>query len=166
MAGNLPNKPRFIVIHFSQSTDRGGYSAELIDKDHKRFGFYPCILPSRKRFHIGYHYYINRKGWVTSLRPENVIGQHCEGYNQRSIGVCIEGKKEVLTKDNLDNIVSLVITLMGKYNISVDNVKGHNELQPLKTRKDGSTYPNPCPNFIMDHLRDLISKLTKGEVEK
>ena len=43
---------------------------------------------------IAYHYYVRKDGSVVRARPENWIGGHTEGYNNRSIGVCFEGNFE------------------------------------------------------------------------
>lgn len=40
---------------------------------------------------IGYHYVVLLDGTVAAGRPESVIGAHCLGHNDRSIGVCYVG---------------------------------------------------------------------------
>lgn len=40
---------------------------------------------------IGYHYLVLLDGTVAAGRPESVIGAHCLGHNDRSIGVCYVG---------------------------------------------------------------------------
>lgn len=40
---------------------------------------------------IGYHYVIRRNGEIDHGRDEQVVGAHCEGHNQNSLGVCLVG---------------------------------------------------------------------------
>lgn len=40
---------------------------------------------------IGYHFVIRRNGTVEDGRPHGVIGAHVEGFNSRSLGICLAG---------------------------------------------------------------------------
>lgn len=40
---------------------------------------------------VGYHIYIKRDGTIQLGRPLWAVGAHVRGYNQQSIGVCLEG---------------------------------------------------------------------------
>lgn len=43
---------------------------------------------------IGYHFYVRKDGSVFRGRPIGMVGAHCTGYNDKSIGVCFEGNFE------------------------------------------------------------------------
>jgi len=133
---NYSNTPEFIVMHYSQSGDRAWYSIEEINNDHRRKGFYPYITPNGRPLFIGYHYLVNRLGCVSTLRPENIFGQHCASMNRKSIGICVEGLVKVLDQNTKKPTLELVYRLMKKYQIPVNRVVGHGEID----NKD-------CPNF-------------------
>ena len=40
---------------------------------------------------IGYHYVVNLNGTIEQGRPEPMVGAHCQGHNEHSIGVCYIG---------------------------------------------------------------------------
>lgn len=40
---------------------------------------------------IGYHYVIRLDGTVDKGRPDDMPGAHVEGYNRRSLGICLIG---------------------------------------------------------------------------
>ena len=82
-AGPLVRRTRteLIVLHHSA----GSGSAMDIHTQHLRNGWVG----------IGYHYYIRRDGLVCRGRPEDCIGAHAVGCNDRSIGICFEGNFEV-----------------------------------------------------------------------
>ncbi len=115
---------------------------------------------------IGYHYVINNgkinsgyyidsmNGSVEVGRPidsnmhvdQSEKGAHAYGYNSDSIGICLVGK-EKFTTFQLGTLFDLVSDLMTKFKISVENVKGHYELDPKKT----------CPNMDMSSFRKILS---------
>jgi N-acetylmuramoyl-L-alanine amidase len=77
-----------IVIHCSAT--RPG----LIDKDTKR----PVDVNAIRRWHrardfldVGYHYVIPENGELQEGRPLAKVGAHAEGYNAKSIGICMVG---------------------------------------------------------------------------
>lgn len=74
-------KINLVVIHCSATPPSMNIGKSVIDKWHRAKGFFGC----------GYHYVIKRNGKVEIGRPEETIGAHTQGYNERSIGICIVG---------------------------------------------------------------------------
>ena len=75
---------KYIIVHCSDSPDnRDSVDAAEIRRWH--------TSPPRNWRDIGYHYVIKRDGTVEHGRQEEVVGAHCEGYNQNSIGICLVG---------------------------------------------------------------------------
>lgn len=71
----------YIAIHCSATRPSQNIGVEDIRKWHKAKGWSD----------VGYHYVITRKGQVQKGRAEKAVGAHVEGYNSRSIGICLVG---------------------------------------------------------------------------
>jgi N-acetyl-anhydromuramyl-L-alanine amidase AmpD len=72
---------RFLVLHCSATKVTSNYTAEQLERDHKRRGFRT----------VGYHFYVRKDGTVTKHRGLLEVGAHCKPYNRCSIGICYEG---------------------------------------------------------------------------
>lgn len=120
-------KTLFIVLHHVGVA--GSFSAQDIHRMHLRNGWRG----------IAYHYYIRRDGTVYRGRPENTIGGHTSGYNDRSIGVCFEGnfETETLTAAAYQAGLRLVAELQRRYPGAA--VVGHREL--TATACPGKNFP-------------------------
>lgn len=106
---------------------------------------------------VGYHFVIKRDGTVQLGRPENAVGSHVEGYNSRSIGICMiggvdeDGKtaKNTFTPAQFDALAETIRVLKLKYP-DVKRVCGHRDLSKDLNR-DGKITPNEwskqCPSF-------------------
>jgi N-acetyl-anhydromuramyl-L-alanine amidase AmpD len=77
---------------------------------------------------IGYHLVVYADGTVHQGRPIDCLGAHCEGYNNRSIGINLTGNFEhdQPTQEQVDALVLLLSDLMRQYNIPPEQVTGHN----------------------------------------
>ena len=134
-----------IVIHCTASPDYMDIGVKEIDSWHKQRGW----------SQIGYHYVIRRNGEVERGRPEHIQGAHARGVNQTSLGIVWVGTDQP-SPEQEKSLVGLINLLRGKYNIKIENVKGHREA--VKTDKT-------CPNLNMDKLRaELIFIQPKPEV--
>lgn len=81
-----------IIIHCTATPEGKDYSLTEIRRWHKARGYSD----------IGYHYVIDRRGHILEGRDVDIIGAHCQGHNQHSIGVCYIGgcaKDGVTPKD-------------------------------------------------------------------
>lgn len=72
---------RYIVVHCSASPPSAKVNASVIDRWHRQRGF----------LRIGYHLVINRDGSVENGRALNAVGAHAEGFNSKSLGICLVG---------------------------------------------------------------------------
>ncbi len=116
----------------------------------------------------GYHFVVLLDGNFLQMRPLDAVGNHTQGYNQRSIGIALEGGRRVVTGEDgeerlvpADNFTGLqrakvkwiideVITpVYGKLPIS-----GHSECG-----RHAWQLGYPCPALDMDKFRESISQL-------
>ena len=141
---NVNNEVKLIAIHHSQ-TDYD--HVKNINKAHKKRGFRPYINASGFKVHFGYHVWINAWGFETYCRPTSVAGQHCRGINGISIGICIEGDKDILNPAVLKTLLRIVRYYMKRFNLTADKVMGHGECDAKKLS---------CPGFDMDWFRGLL----------
>lgn len=94
-------------------------------------------IRSIQRFHmygrgwcdIGYHFIIDRDGNIYACRPLWAVGAHVKGHNYGNIGISLLGNYDEvdLNKKQLDALIKLVTWLCWKYNISMENIKGHRD---------------------------------------
>lgn len=112
-----------IIIHCSATPEGKNFTVEDIRRWHRERGFND----------IGYHYVIYLDGSIHKGRDESLVGAHCVGQNQTSIGICYiggvatDGKtaKDTRTEAQKQAIRKLVKELQAKYpNVTVH---GHNE---------------------------------------
>lgn len=142
----MDRKIDLIVIHCSASPDYLDIGAKEIKRWH---------VKDNKWSDIGYHYVIRRNGEIEKGRPDEIAGAHAYGVNSRSIGICWIGIKNP-SPEQEKSMTGLTNWLRGKYNITIENVKGHREA--VKT-------PKTCPNLNMDRFRaELIFVQPKPEV--
>ena len=89
---------------------------------------------------IGYHFVINRAGFIEAGRPVEEVGAHVKGYNSNSIGICLVGGKGGFNFNwfQLIALRRLVENLKKRYPIA--KVKGHCDLDSGKT----------CPQFDVE----------------
>ena len=114
---------------------------------------------------IGYHFIIERNGFVVGCRDVDLIGSHTPGFNMDSVGICLVGGREELDGEGVDNftkgqrhaLLSLCHELRLKYPGVV--LQGHTEVQRYRRRD----HP-PCPPIDMDLLREDLDLYSKGYV--
>ncbi|OPX87006.1 MAG: N-acetylmuramoyl-L-alanine amidase [Pelotomaculum sp. PtaB.Bin104] len=88
---------------------------------------------------IGYHFYVAKDGTVYRGRPLNSAGAQCQGYNDRSIGICAEGnyQYEIMPEAQKVAIAELLRYVTGLYPQA--QVVGHRDLNA--TACPGTNYP-------------------------
>lgn len=125
----------FIVIHCSATGPNQDIGAADIDRWHRAKGWNG----------IGYHFVIRRDGRVEAGRPEDAIGAHVEGFNEKSIGICMVGGVDAndinKARDNFTShqnftLRQLIGTLKAKYPTA--KVQGHRDFPGVK---------KACPSF-------------------
>lgn len=142
----MDRKVDLIVVHCTASPDYLDIGAKEIKRWH---------VEDNGWSDIGYHYIVRRNGEIEKGRPDSIAGAHARGVNSNSIGICWVGINGP-SGEQEKSMVGLVNWLRGKYNIEIDNVKGHREA--VVTSKT-------CPNLNMDRFRaELIFVQPKPEV--
>lgn len=121
-----------------------------IDKWHKERGWSG----------IGYHYVIRKSGEVCKGRNEDLVGAQVAGLNSKSIGICFSGHGDITdhTDEQRKSGIKLTKELMDKYNIPVENVLGHREINKLVEKKilaEAYKTTKSCPGnkINMDDVR-------------
>src|SRR5688572_3246568 len=127
-----------IVIHCSASANGDGrVGRHTIDGWHRARGW-------RK---IGYHYVIEVDGTVEIGRELEEIGAHVEGFNSRTIGICMVGTDK-FTPHQWSSLATLVKDLNQRFPAAT--VMGHRDYSP---DKDGDgvvekwEWLKICPGF-------------------
>lgn len=127
---------KYLVVHCADTYARmKNIDAREIDRWHRQRGF----------LRIGYHFVIKRSGLVQrdpDCRPLTQPGAHVEGYNDKSIGICMVGGRGDNDKPEanftIEQYAALAETLQGLLKkFPKAEIVGHRELNRMKT----------CPNF-------------------
>ncbi|MBT4334323.1 N-acetylmuramoyl-L-alanine amidase [archaeon] len=110
----------------------------------------------------GYHYMIGNgalfteEGELYACRPEYYQGAHTKGYNDKSLSVSLIGNydKAAPTNEQLITLCGVLTNKAREYNISIEKIVGHNEL---------NNHEKTCPgkNIDMNQIRDIISTRLK-----
>lgn len=75
------DKVKFLVVHCAATRPSMDTDINEIRRWHLQRGF----------FDVGYHYVIRRNGTVEKGRPDDQPGAHVQGYNGKSLGICLVG---------------------------------------------------------------------------
>lgn len=131
-------KIKYLVVHCTDSPDDLDIGFKQINEWHKERGW----LSSKSKVSCGYHYVIRRDGRVERGRLDEENGAHVKNRNRDSIGIVWVGRKSP-TNAQYNTLMTLINGLRDKYDIDIENVIGHCEVDHLKT----------CPNIDMVRLR-------------
>lgn len=128
-----PDQVRYIVVHCSASQPKAKVDASVIERWHRERGF----------LMIGYHYVILRDGVVQYGRKLDQPGAHAEGFNNKSIGICLVGgineKGEPENNFTHEQFVALKGLIAGNRVVFPNaEVLGHRDLPGVK---------KACPSF-------------------
>lgn len=89
-----PAQVEYLVIHCSATQPDADIGRAEIDRWHRQKGW----------LMIGYHFVIRRDGTIEEGRKLTQVGAHTEGYNAKSIGICmVGGVKQVKDADGKDD---------------------------------------------------------------
>lgn len=127
-----------VVVHCAATPNGQHFTAEQIDQWHAERGFKRdmSIRPGYAKLqHIGYHYVITLDGQLHRGRPLEEVGAHAQGYNAKSIGICMVGTDQFSLRQ-----WEMLLKLIQRLEALLDTVLklyGHNELNPHKL----------CPGF-------------------
>lgn len=155
---------RNLIIHHTGGTDAypmqdsSNYSIWQCDVDHKnRFK----MAKSSLGWYVGYHYYIDKKGFVTQTRKDTEEGAHCVGWNnapgqladRASIGICLAGNFDATlpTDTQITALKGLLKQKVAQYGITPDRIVPHRAHAPK------SCYGN---RLTSTWARDLLNSTT------
>jgi len=114
------NQPIVIVTHHTGGTDAQPLAdssfATVNDVDQWHKARWPGFI-SRRGFHVGYHYFIQKNGKVTQTRDHDEEGAHVIGMNNKSIGVCFAGNFDLTlpTREQMETWYKLYSDLLKLY---------------------------------------------------
>jgi len=141
----------FIAVHCADTPNGKPFTIHDIDKWHQERGFSRDPVWRAKYNHslfaVGYHYVIGVDGSITTGRHPDEIGAHVQGFNSRSIGICMIGRDKYTPRQ--------WEALRGLYGVLRPSYKsaawlGHRDFSPDKNG-DGSITPDEymklCPGF-------------------
>jgi len=121
----------FAVIHHA------AWSSCTADEIHRMH------IKEKGFFGIGYHFFISKQGEIVRGRPFEAIGAHAKGYNDKSIGICLEGNldTENVTPQQSSALIELLRYIQSIYKKIV-----------ILRHKDVNSTECPGKNFDLDIL--------------
>lgn len=134
-----------IFVHCSATKPSMDIGASEIRKWHKERGWSD----------IGYHFVIRRDGTIEDGRPVDAVGAHVQGWNSRSVGVCLVGGvseenanqyEANFTPEQMESLCGLLGKLKVQYPRAM--IMAHHDVAP-----------KACPSF------DLKLWLSTGELK-
>ncbi|AKH36883.1 MULTISPECIES: N-acetylmuramoyl-L-alanine amidase [Nitrosomonas] len=159
-----------IIIHCSTTPNGKHFSVEEIDRWHRQRDFKRSAEFRQRQNHklaaIGYHFVIYTNGSVASGRHFDEIGAHAQGYNGKSIGVCLIGTDKFTLsqwKSLEKNVCGLVTDIM--------LLQGDSETPRVLGCRDLLGVPQNCPGFsvtdwLANNMRPLPGHiLVQSEIE-
>ncbi len=129
------NNPSIIVIHHAAHSSATVLDIHRWHLENGLSGF-------------GCHFLITKDGQIYGGRPEKAIGSHTKGYNNISLGICMQREDydvEKVSEKEFEALIGLCQYLCDKYNVGA--IKGHRELTSTR-----------CPglNFPLREVRDRV----------
>lgn len=148
-----------IIIHCAATPNGKWFQAGDIDAWHKARGFKRTeAFRTRQNGNlvaIGYHFVILTNGAIATGRHWDEIGAHAQGYNSKSLGVCLIGTDKFSLrqwqslKGNINSLREQIMHLQG--DAEPPRVFGHRDLPGVA--KD-------CPGFsVQDWLANDMQPL-------
>lgn len=101
---------------------------------------------------IGYHWLIDKLGFIWPGRPEKTPGAHAKGYNSKSIGIVWVGLHDC----NEAQMAALILKgadIVKEFDITIENILGHCELPDVE---------KTCPNINMTKYRNAVMLQLEG----
>jgi N-acetylmuramoyl-L-alanine amidase len=111
---------------------------------------------------VSIHYIIDREGNLESSIKEDEIAIHAGHSNARSIGIELVNKGDGVEEYQdaaVTRLIGLIKDIRTRINISVDNIKGHEEVDQTKFTCGGKEYKrkvDPGPKFPWRKLKEAL----------
>ncbi len=132
---------------------------------------YPTVAGDAKRWltyfrdheTIGIHYVIGRDGETLAGIQENEIAYHAYGNNQTSIGIELVNNgdgSDPFPTEQISALVKLLRELCSRYGLSVDKIKGHEEIDKRMFQCGSSSFKekvDPGLAFPWHEVRKALS---------
>lgn len=149
-----------IIVHCSDSA-YGCFA--IINQWHKDRGW----EGAKSGISCGYHYlllngyprssrncYSFLDGSIECGRPLEEVGAHVYGYNKDSIGMCLVGKSGEFTHRQYRVAKAMILSLLHKFDLFINDIVGHCELDDKKLSD---------PGFKMDTFRNYVNDIVALE---
>ena len=118
---------------------------------------------------LGIHYIVDRTGNVASSTPENRTANHAQGNNVGTIGIELvhtgDGREE-FRDAQIDALVNLIKSIRTRYDIAIENIKSHAEVDKRTFRCGGlieKARLDPGANFPWSKLRAALTSRSPSE---
>jgi len=93
---------------------------------------------------VGYHWIVKRSGQLEPGRDQRLQGSHALAVNSKSIGVCLVGRGDNFTEDQMYTLHNVIQTIKDMH--PEIEVIGHSDVEPKKPQ---------CPGFnVKEWYRD------------
>ena len=88
---------------------------------------------------IGYHYFVAADGSVFQLKPDDEVAPHSYHYNNNAVAICCSGNFNdyPMPEAQYSALLQLTRLILQKYNLKVDNVLRHCDLDGNQTECPG-----------------------------
>lgn len=88
---------------------------------------------------IGYHYVIDRSGYIWAARDLSYQGAHVKDHNERNLGIMVLGNfdEQRPSVEQFNTLQRAVATFMRGYDVPLQRVYTHRELTPGHTECPG-----------------------------
>lgn len=132
---------------------------------------YPTINGDAKRWltyfkdheTIGIHYVIGRNGETLAGIRENEIAYHAYGNNQTSIGIELVNNgdgNDPFPPEQISALVKLLRELSSRYGLSVDKIKGHEEIDARMFQCGTSSFKEKVDPGLAFPWREVRAELS------
>jgi len=159
-------KKKYINIHHTAiyAEDDKAEQFDAVDEGHrKKWG-----NKSAMGYFGGYHYLVERNGFVGQFRNDWETGVHNKKslMNYRAIGVCFAGNmsRQKLTRDQVKFSVELIKRLQNKYDIPDENVTPHRLYKA--TQCPGNFLVDPVWEYLQEEYDKMDTEKWKKEAQK
>lgn len=139
-----------IIIHCAATPNGKHFSVNDIDRWHHERGFKRSAEFKQRQNSdlaaIGYHFVIYTNGAVATGRHLDEVGAHAQGYNSKSLGICLIGTNQFTLeqwaslRDNVRKLQEHVMLLQGDNSPPI--VLGHRDLPNVKKECPGFSVTN------------------------
>ena len=168
-----------IVLHHSGGTPTASKSDitgeqrfKVICDDHRANALKQGWIMPNQVYVCDYHFVVGQTGKIFTGQPIENPSWHATNYqvNLASIGICLLGdfEKTIPPKAQENATTRLIVELVNKYGIAIENIKRHKDIVSDITHKANSTN---CPgkNFPFDAIINEVKKMAlkkDSEVEQ